>query len=232
LRERRPPAPERPGAEGPDRDVLRAQAREAKRERLLDAAVRAVRRHGPGASMDEIAAEAGVTKPIVYRAFGDREGLTKAVADRFADELAASLQKAITDAPTDGARVRGAIDAYLAFIEREPAIVRFLIHRSVETIEETGIALSGFVNRVGQLITQAIGEAMRQQGLDSGAAEPWAYAIVGAAHLAGDWWQERRTMPRERLVDYLTSLVWDGMQNYRVPGAEPGTSPASQGRTP
>ena len=75
------------------------------------------------------------------------------------------------------------------------------------------------MNRVGQLITQAIGEAMRQQGLDSGAAEPWGYAIVGAVHLAGDWWLERRTMPRERLVDYLTSLVWDGMQNYRVPDA-------------
>ena len=181
--------------------------------------------------MDEIAAEAGVTKPIVYRAFGDREGLTKALADRFADELAASLQRAINDAPTDGARVRSAIDAYLAFIEREPAIVRFLIHRSVETIEETGIALSGFVNRVGQLITQAIGEAMRQQGLDSGAAEPWGYAIVGAVHLAGDWWLERKTMSRERLVDYLTSLVWDGMQSFSTPAGITTTDIAAQGRT-
>jgi AcrR family transcriptional regulator len=215
----------------PDRDAERAEARELKRQRLLDAAVRVVRREGPGVSMDEIAAEAGVTKPIVYRAFGDREGLTKALADRFADELAASLQKAITNASTDRERVRGAIDAYLGFIEREPAIVRFLIHRSLDTVEETGIALSGFVNRVGQLITQAIGEAMREQRLDSGAAEPWGYAIVGAVHLAGDWWLERRTMPRERLVDYLTSLMWDGMESYRVPGAEPGTSPMSQGRT-
>jgi AcrR family transcriptional regulator len=234
-RDRRPSQPGRPGEvagePGPDRETERAEARELKRQRLLDAAVRVVRREGPGVSMDEIAAEAGVTKPIVYRVFGDREGLTKALADRFADELSSSLQRAITDAPTDRERVRGAIDAYLAFIERDPAIVRFLIHRSLDTVEETGIALSGFVNRVGQLITQAIGEAMREQGLDSGAAEPWGYAIVGAVHLAGDWWTERRTMPRERLVDYLTSLMWDGMQNYRVPGTEAGTSPVSRGRT-
>ena len=203
------------GAE--DRDARRAEAREAKRSRLLDAAVTVVRREGPGVSMDEIAAEAGVTKPIVYRVFGDREGLTRALADRFADELAGSLQDAIAAASTDGDRVRGAIDTYLAFIEREPAIVRFLIHRSLDTVEETGIALSGFVNRVGQLITQAIGEALRQQRLDSGAAEPWAYAIVGAVHLAGDWWLERRTMPRERLVDYLTSMVWNGMQSFSAP---------------
>jgi AcrR family transcriptional regulator len=235
LRDRRPHAPERPGSDGaltaPDRDSERAQARELKRQRLLDAAVRVVRREGPGVSMDEIAAEAGVTKPIFYRVFGDREGLTKALADRFADELAASLQGAITLAPTDRDRVYNAIDAYLAFIEREPAIVRFLIHRSLDAVEETGIALSGFVNRLGQLITQAIGEAMRQQGLDSGAAEPWGYAIVGAVHLAGDWWLERRTMPRERLVDYLTSLVWDGMENYRTPGTDPAPQLGSQGRT-
>jgi hypothetical protein len=64
------------------------------------------------------------------------------------------------------------------------------------------------------MITQAIGEGLRQRGLDSGAAEPWAYAIVGAVHLAGDWWLERRVMPRERLVEYLTALVWDGMNTY------------------
>lgn len=199
------------------RALSKEQHRERKRERLLEAAVRVVRREGPAVSMDEIAHEAGVTKPIIYRAFGDREGLTAALADRFADELAGALQRAIEQAPDDRARVSGAIDAYLGFIEREPAITRFLIHRSLQSLEETGVALSGFVNRVGGLITQAIGEALRQRGLDSGTAEPWAYAIVGAVHMAGDWWLERKTMPRERLVDYLTTLVWNGMRDFRAP---------------
>ena len=66
----------------------RHHQREAKRARLLEAAITVVRREGPGVSMDEIAREAGVTKPIVYRTFGDREGLTQAVADRFASEIA------------------------------------------------------------------------------------------------------------------------------------------------
>jgi AcrR family transcriptional regulator len=146
------------------------------------------------------------------------------VAERFATELAGSIQRAIEDAPDDRARVAGAIDAYLSFIESEPAIVRFLINRSLEAVEETGVALSGFVNRVGQLVTQAIGEAMRSRGLDSGPSEAWAYAIVGAVHLAGDWWLERRTIPRERLVDYLTSLVWDGMSRFAVAALEPAGS--------
>jgi AcrR family transcriptional regulator len=164
--------------------------------------------------MDDIAAEAGITKPIVYRAFGDKDGLIDAVAQRFADELAGALGDAISQAPDDRSRVATTIDTYLTFIETEPAIVRFLINQGIERSDKDGVALSGFVSNVGQMITQAIGEALRQRGLDSGAAEPWAYAIVGAVHLAGDWWIERQVMSRERLVEYLTSLVWDGMATF------------------
>ena len=89
--------------------------------------------------------------------------------------------------------------------------------------------MSGFVRRMGQLITEAIGEGLRGRGLDSGAAEPWGYAIVGAVHMAGDWWLERKTMPRERLVEYLTLLVWDGMNDFRAPAPE--AIGALQGRT-
>lgn len=182
--------------------------------------------------MREIAHEAGVTKPIVYRAFGDREGLTRAIADRFADELASNLQRAIEQASNDRGRVRGAIEAYLAFIEREPAIIRFLVNRSLEAVEETGVAMSGFVKRMGQLVTRAIGEGLRERELDSGVAEPWAYAIVGAVHMAGDWWLERHTVPRERLVDYLASLFWDGMKDFRRPAAGgAGALLEPQGRT-
>jgi AcrR family transcriptional regulator len=218
------------GSRHEERAARRAESIERKRQRLLEAAIGVVRREGPAVSMREIAHEAGVTKPIVYRAFGDREGLTRAIADRFADELASSLQRAIEQAPDDRARVRGAIDAYLAFIEREPAIIRFLVNRSLEAVEETGVAMSGFVKRMGQLVTRAIGEALRDRALDSGVAEPWAFAIVGAVHMAGDWWLERRTLPRERLVDYLTALVWNGMQNFRVPATDAGSVYELQGR--
>jgi AcrR family transcriptional regulator len=193
----------------PDREARHA----AKRRRLLEAAITVVRREGPGASMEDIAREAGITKPIVYRAFGDRDGLTRAVADLFASQLRDSLQTAIAKAADERARVSAAIGAYLAFIEREPAIVRFLVHRSL-TDDHSTVAMSGFVRSVAVIIAQALGEELRRRRLDSGPAEPWAYAIVGAVHLAGDWWLERRTMPRRRVVDYLTDLVWDGMRNF------------------
>ena len=57
-----------------------------------------VLRDGPEASMNAIAAEAGITKPILYRHFGDKGGLYRALAKRHTDALLASLRAAL-DAP-------------------------------------------------------------------------------------------------------------------------------------
>ena len=63
-----------------------------------------------------------------------------------------------------------------------------------------------------------VGEQLRAAGVDSGAAEPWAYGLVGMVHLAGDWWLDRQPMPRARLVEYLTTLVWDGLASTGIGG--------------
>jgi len=190
----------------PARDARRA----ARKEELLAGAIRVIRRDGPLASMDAIAAEAGVTKPIVYRHFGDRDGLTQAVAAQFAGELFAELRGALAGSDEPEQVLRTTIDAYLAFIERDPQIYRFVV-QSPPTPSSDGLTLAGFVRQVGQEVAVVLGERMRQVGADSGAAEPWAFGIVGMVHLAGDWWLERRAMPRARLVDYLTALLWNGM---------------------
>jgi AcrR family transcriptional regulator len=93
--------------------------RELRRVELLDAADRVIRRSGPGVSMDEIASEAGVTKPILYRHFGDKDGLYEALAQRYVDELMHELDR---DSKAGDARDRLAsrIDAYLSYVERNP----------------------------------------------------------------------------------------------------------------
>lgn len=107
------------------------QQRSADRRRreLLEAADRVVLRDGPQASMNAIAAEAGITKPILYRHFGDKGGLYAALAKRHTDALLASLRAAL-DAPVDRReRVESTLDTYLAAIEARPQVYRFLMHR-------------------------------------------------------------------------------------------------------
>jgi AcrR family transcriptional regulator len=189
------------------RDLRKA----ARREELLDAAVRSIRRLGPGVSMEDIAGEAGITKPILYRYFGDRAGLTAAVAARFAEQLLERLRAALATTGPPREVVAATIDAYLGFVEAEPHLYRFLLHDGALAQPGSQATLSSFVRQVAQEVALVIGEELRVAGRDSGAAEPWAFGIVGMVHHAGDWWVDRQTMPRSRLVDYLTTLLWSGL---------------------
>jgi AcrR family transcriptional regulator len=200
------------------RDHDRTLRRAARRGELLEAAVRAIRRAGPGVSMDVIAAEAGVTKPILYRHFGDRVGLASALAEQFGAALVAELDEALTQAVPPEELLRATIDAYLAFVERDPQLYSFLIGRLGAPVATD--AANGLVTQVGQRVAVVLGEQLRNLGLDSGPAEPWAFGIVGMVHLSGDWWLERRTMTRARLVDDLTTLLWGGLGGLTAPREE------------
>jgi AcrR family transcriptional regulator len=204
-----------------ERHQERTARRAARRTELLEAAVRAIRRDGPRVSMDAIAAEAGVTKPILYRHFGDRDGLATALADEFGSALVAELDDALAqDVPPD-LLLRTAIDAYIGFVERDPNLYSFLVGRLGAPVASE--VANGLVAQVGQRVAVVLGEQLRALGVDSGAAEPWAFGIVGMVHLAGDWWLERRTMTRARLVDELTRLLWNGLGGV---GGLPGTPSA------
>ncbi len=183
-----------------------------RREAFLDAAIAVVRREGPGASMESMAKEAGVTKPILYRVFGDRDGLLHALGERFATELTDVLTTALGGAPVGWEDPRGVvratIDAYVGLIERDPQLYRFLTERLASSPDRP---IPGLVHEVSRLVAVVMGDRLRAIGADSGAAEPWAYAIVGMVNLAGDWWVDRRTIARDTLVDYLVALVWEGL---------------------
>ena len=112
-----------------ERETRSGAARERRREELLDVADRVIQRRGVAVSMDEIASEAGITKPVLYRHFGDKDGLYQALTERYIDELKTALKPA-TEASEPRDRLAAAIDAYLVYVEREPERYRFLLHAS------------------------------------------------------------------------------------------------------
>lgn len=215
------PIPEGEARQTPPAQSDRQAQRDARRTVLVEAALEVIRRDGPRASMDRMAAEAGVTKPILYRHFGDRAGLVTAIGEYAFEQVSAALDKALHADVTPRQMVLSTIDAYLQFIESDQAVYRFLVHQAGNEAVDTGSMLNEYIARAGRQVALVLGEGLRAAGLDSGAAEPWAFGIVGMVHSAGDWWMDRATMPRTRLAEYLTSLIYDGL-----PGAD-GLGPAS-----
>jgi AcrR family transcriptional regulator len=190
----------------------RNEHRSQRREELLEAALGVIRRQGRAASMEAMAAAAKITKPILYRYFGDREGLFNAVADRFAGELIERIDAALSASAPPRERLVRAIDSYVGFIEDDPELYGFVM-------EARMTVLLGVADRIAAPIARAIGEELRAASADSGPAESWAYGIVGMVHLAGAHWAQNPTLPRRRLVEYLTELVWSGMPGFA--GTEP-----------
>ncbi|ALC31121.1 TetR family transcriptional regulator [Streptomyces bacillaris] len=192
-------------------------AAEARRRELLEAADRVVLRDGPQASMNAIAAEAGITKPILYRHFGDKGGLYRALATRHTDALLSALRAAL-DAPAERrARVESTLDTYLAAIEARPQVYRFLMHPSDDGADTAPSPEQGFdVGRHSAPLLRRLGEELGQvivERVDLGPdgeqmARIWGHGIVGMMHAAGDWWLADRPCSRERLVRSLADLLW------------------------
>ena len=182
--------------------------RGARREELLDAADRIVQRDGPAVSMASIAAEAGITKPILYRHFGAKEGLYAALAARHTERLLHVLQGALASGGTARERVERTIDAYLATIEAEPQVYRFLVHSAeFPAAAEAHGQVQSFLRRFSELLALGIAAEL---GLKPGSAraETWARGIVGMVQSAGDWWLQTGTPGRDAVVRELTDLLW------------------------
>ncbi len=195
--------------------VDRQARRVERRAEMVQAAIEAVRRHGPGVSVAEIAATAGITKPVLYRHFTDRADLQRAVGRQAAEMLFARMAPEFDPEREPGQLIRGVIDAFLAGIEDEPQLWRFVVHHPIERAPGAEVVDDARA-QIARMLATLIGERLRAAGLDSGGAEAWAQGLVGMVQSAGDWWLERRTMSRTALTDYLTTLIWGGLSGVLV----------------
>ncbi|WP_371581971.1 TetR family transcriptional regulator [Streptomyces sp. NBC_01314] len=195
------------------------QERSADRRRreLLEAADKVVLRDGPGASMNAIAAEAGITKPILYRHFGDKSGLYAALAQRHTDALLDALRAALDAPAARRERVEATLDTYLAAIEARPQVYRFLMHPAEvgqpgeqprDQSFDVGKHSAPLLRRMGEELGKVIEDRL-DLGPDSHRlARVWGHGIVGMMHAAGDWWLGERPCTRQELVRCLADLLW------------------------
>src|SRR3954471_16451134 len=187
-----------------------AEARPSKREQLLDAADRVVQREGSAATMNLIAAEAGITKPILYRHFGDKLGLYRALADRHIDELLERLRAALATRGGLRAPTCAPVAAHRAAVEEHPQVYRFLVERAAVEEPDVRGQVQGFVRRFGEELALGIASEPELRGMEQTRALVWAHAIAGMVQSTGDWWLDHPNLPREVVVEELTAFLLQG----------------------
>jgi AcrR family transcriptional regulator len=177
--------------------------REERRREFVRAAIAVVGRDGPDLAMDSVAAEAGVSKPVLYRYFGDKAALVRALGEASSALLLDRLIPAIQSPCPPLQRIREAVGGYFAVIDEYPNLY-WLLARWPEGADSVGR------NRetIATALTAVFGDYLRAFGLDSGGAEPWAYGITGLVQSTGEWWLARRSMSRVHVVEYVSQLIW------------------------
>ena len=197
--------------DGPDdgRSTRWSSHREARRAELVEAAVTAIDTHGPLAGLDEIAAVAGVSKPVLYRYFTDKAGIHTAVGQWGAALVMDRLAPALLAEGPLRARVEMAVEAYLGTLEEHPNVFLLLVRHRVSGDTDP---LSDGKAAIASAIARVLGDALRELGVDAGGAEPWAHGLVGLGLATGEWWLDRQTMSRAHVGAYLTDFVWHALE--------------------
>jgi AcrR family transcriptional regulator len=209
--------------------------RATRRDALIDAAIVAVGRHGASVGMDQIAAVAKTSKPVIYRYFTDKTDLYRAVSQRVVGQVLDTLVAAAAANPEPRQLLHASIDAYLALLEKNPQMYRFVSQNPLVGDAQTG-RIADFSTVVAQLLARQLAVYLRTSGLDPSFAQPWGEAIVGFIRAASMWWLDHRDeMTREQLADYLAALLWGGAAGvYRYAGqpADPTPPPGVFARMP
>lgn len=205
----------------PRKGHYRSRHREQRRTALVQAAIRAIRQHGPDVAMEDIAAEAGVSKPILYRHFLDKGDLYMAVSETATQRLRSALLSGLDAEADPRTLLRLVIETYLTFIEQEPELYRFVVRRSFTDRPLPRDPVTTNAALISGALATIFRDWLRSLDLDPGGAETWAYAGVGMVQAAGDWWLQHRTLSRERLRDYLLMMAWGALDAVLQAGGSP-----------
>ena len=180
-----------------------------RREQLISIARRLFAERGfDGASIEEIASRAEVSKPVVYEHFGGKDGLYAVVVDREVRSLLGMMTAALT-AGHPRALLEQAAMALLDYIEQTPDGFRILVRDS-----PIGSASGSFVSIIGDIASRVehiLAAEFKSRGFDAKAAPMYAQMLVGMVGTTGQWWLDERKPSKEQVAAHLVNLAWHGL---------------------
>ncbi len=166
-----------------------------------------------GTSIEEIAARAKVSKPVVYEHFGGKEGLYAVVVDREVRTLLDGIRGALTSGRQRELIEQAAL-ALLDYIEHNTEGFRILARDS-----SVGSSSGSFATILGDIASQVEGilsDEFRRRGLDPKTAPMYAQMLVGMVALTGQWWLDARRPRKPEVAAHLVNLAWNGLSGLEA----------------
>lgn len=189
-----------------------------RREQLLDVGRKLFAERGfEGTSVEEIAATAEVSKPVVYEHFGGKEGLYAVVVDREIQTLLHQVTSALTSDAQPRMMLEQAALALLGYIEESTDGFRILV-RDSPVAQSTG-GFASLISDVAGQVEYILADEFRARGLDPRTAPLYAQMLVGMVALTGQFWLDHRKPKKSLVAAHLVNLAWNGLSGLE---ARPG----------
>jgi AcrR family transcriptional regulator len=181
-----------------------------RREQLLEVARETFGERGYEAtSIEEVAARAEVSKPVVYEHFGGKDGLYAGVVDREMRLLLERFESALSSGGSLRALLERAALVLLDYIEEDTDGFRVLTRDSPGT-GTTG-AFSSLIGEVARRVEHILVRQFADRDHDTRLAGLYSQALVGMVALVGQWWLETRSLSKEEVAAHLVNLAYNGL---------------------
>jgi AcrR family transcriptional regulator len=209
-----------------------------RREVILSAAEEVFAQRGyHGASLDEIAQAAGVSKALIYEHFASKRELHASLLEDHGAEIFRRLEASAQTGATGEERLRGGVDAFLSFVEEHREAWRALFRDAADP--EAADLIDGIQHQATSVIAALMVPAAEGRAAQDGtreAIEVHAQLLSGAVQALANWWHSHPQVPRAALVDRVVEFVWTGLERVaatpppsRLPSPTPGSGPSSTG---
>ncbi|MEV0584197.1 TetR/AcrR family transcriptional regulator [Nonomuraea sp. NPDC050310] len=159
-------------------------------------------------SIEEVAATAQVSKPVVYEHFGGKEGLYAVVVDREMQKLLGMITEALAASHSLIKLERAAL-ALLRYIEESSEGFQILV-RDSHAASGTG-TFASLISEIASQVEDVLADEFVSRGYDPKLAPMYAQMLVGMVALTGQWWLDVRKPSREEVAAHLVNLAWNGL---------------------
>lgn len=162
-----------------------------------------------GSTVEEIAAKAEVSKPVIYEHFGGKEGLYAVVVDREIQALLTAITESLADSGHARALLERAAMALLDYIENSTEGFRILVRDNAPG-QSTG-SFASLISDVASQVEHILAAEFKRRRLDPKAAPLYAQMLVGMVATPGGWWLDSRRMKKADVAAHVVNLAWNGL---------------------
>jgi AcrR family transcriptional regulator len=186
------------------------------------------------AAMDEIAARAGVTKPVLYQHFASKRDLYLAILDEASRRFLRQMRAALRSTDDNQMRVYQTIRAYFQFIAHDDADYRLLFESDLN-LPEVQRRTHKTADQTARMVAEVISE---DTGLAKEPSLLLADGLLGLAQVSAQrWLRGGMKIPADEAASLLAGLAWQGISEFplskppvQIPAAEPQSSAAKPTR--